>query len=308
MAKKYCFLAPAKINLDLRIGRITDSGLHELDSIMHTISLFDRLYISCQKSDRPAISLKTSDSGLSETEDNLVYKAAKAWLLATKSPISLDFYLEKQIPSAAGLGGGSSDAATTLLALQQLFPNSCLSGDELYEVAFRLGSDVPFFLEKGCARIRGCGNIVEPLSEIPEFKLLLVTPKLEISTRRAYALLDLERGEKAHKISLIAAPWPLAPHLFQTAFRNDFTDVLGKTYGEIACILDILSTTDPLYANLSGSGPTCFAIYEESHDTEAAKKILHSHLAREGIDCKIYTAKLLSRTSFSAFTDDTGYE
>ncbi len=303
MMKQHCFLAPAKINLDLRIGRITDSGLHELDSIMHTISLFDRLYVSCQKSGRQAISLKTNDTGLSVPEDNLVYKAAKAWLLATKSPISLNFYLEKQIPSAAGLGGGSSDAATTLLALQKLFPKHCLPGEKLYELAFQLGSDVPFFLEKGCARIRGCGNIVEPLSEIPEFKLLLVTPELEISARQAYGLLDIERGEKARKISLTAAPWPLDPHLFQTGFRNDFTDLLAKTYKEIACILDLLSRTDPLYANLSGSGPACFAIYEEGHEIELTKKILYKHLAREGIDCRIYTERLLSRASFAAYQD-----
>ena len=177
--------APAKINLSFEIkGRRAD-GFHEIETLMTPISLADRLTLEVTPSDDNGIEFSCDDPSLPIGEDNLVVRAAKLFREATKLGAGIRIVLEKKIPHGAGLGGGSSDAASTLLGLNELF-GAGLTDDDLLELAARLGSDVPFFIVRSAAVCRGRGEIVTPTSITGDLNLLLLKPDFAVPTSWAY--------------------------------------------------------------------------------------------------------------------------
>src|SRR6185503_17750163 len=167
--------SPCKVNLLLNIlGRRAD-GFHELETVMHPVNVCDRL--SFERGGR-GVALTCSDASLPTDSGNLVHRAATAFLEAAQINDGVRVYLEKRIPVAAGLGGGSGNAATTLLGLNELF-GSPLSAGQLQELAARLGSDVPFFLQDQPALATGRGERIQPLAPFPalsEAAFLLIHP------------------------------------------------------------------------------------------------------------------------------------
>ncbi|MEY2505586.1 MAG: 4-diphosphocytidyl-2-C-methyl-D-erythritol kinase, partial [Verrucomicrobiota bacterium] len=176
--------APAKINLSFHIsGRRADS-FHEIETLMAPISLADRLTIEARRGET-GIEFFCDDPSVPAGEDNLVVRAARLFQDATKVAAGLKIILEKKIPHGAGLGGGSSDAASTLLGLNELFATG-LEENKLIELGAQLGSDVPFFIVRSPAICRGRGEIVAP-AELPgRFRLLLVKPDFGVPTPCAY--------------------------------------------------------------------------------------------------------------------------
>src|SRR5450631_3870862 len=162
-------LAPAKVNLSLRILSRREDGFHEIESFITPISLCDEITID--KKAGQEIDFRCDDPSVPQGEENLVVRAADAFFRATKLKPSLSIELKKKIPHGAGLGGGSSDAASTLLALNDLH-GQALTRARLTSLAAGIGSDVPFFLARSVAICRGRGEIVEPVGPLPELSLL----------------------------------------------------------------------------------------------------------------------------------------
>src|SRR5437660_1186671 len=177
--------APAKINLSLEIKGRREDGFHEIETLMAPISLADRLTIE-RANEKEGIDFSCDDAALSKGEDNLVVRAAKLFQERAGMSSGIRISLEKKIPHGAGLGGGSSDAATTLLGLNELFATQ-LAQKNLMELAAQLGSDVPFFIAQSAAVCRGRGEIVSPMKLSNALHLLLMKPDFGVPTPSAYA-------------------------------------------------------------------------------------------------------------------------
>lgn len=196
MLKEIKIQCPAKINLTLKITGKRDDGFHNLDSIMQTISLFDYLTIKAEESDKTEIILSGTSDEIPYNEKNLVYKAAKLFLDTTQiGSYKISIFIEKNIPVAAGLAGGSTNAAGTLYGLNRIFDEP-LNRKQLHELCATLGSDLNLCLEGGRQKTSGRGEILEPLP-FKEFEVSLIKPiNLGISAKEAYT----KFGEKMNNI------------------------------------------------------------------------------------------------------------
>jgi len=178
-------LAPAKINVSLKILRRRDDGFHEIETLITPITLCDQIEI--EKSDSSSeIEFHCDDPSVPAGDDNLIVRVGRAFFAATKLKRAISIELKKKIPHGAGLGGGSSDAASTLLALNELF-NTNLPREELAKIAETVGSDVPFFIFKSAALCKGRGELVTPLRLKDKLSLLLLKPEFRVSTAWAYS-------------------------------------------------------------------------------------------------------------------------
>ena len=265
--------APAKINLSLQvIGRRPD-GYHELRSVLQTVTVLDTLTFV------PAAdtSLHVSDPVL-QTPDNLVLRAAEILQRRTGQRRGVEITLDKHIPHAAGLGGGSSDAATTVLALDRLWGTHLGKSDRL-QVAAELGSDVPFFLVGGTARVAGRGEIVEALPRVPETWYVLVKPAFAVSTAAIFRALqpnewsDGEATEDLVKHIRMGGTPRFGP--------NDLMAPLFRLYSEARDCYDLVLSLRPDDITVSGSGATIVGLF---HDPEraldAARRIEGIHWVR----------------------------
>src|SRR6266480_5301097 len=177
-------IAPAKINLSLRVlGRRSD-GFHEIATFIAPISLCDEIKIE-QRSGKQEIAFRCDDPSVPKGEDNIVVRAASAFFEETKITSGISIVLKKRIPHGAGLGGGSSDAASTLLALNELFETN-LPREALSKIAETIGSDIPFFIFQSAAVCKGRGELVTPLKLRQSLSLLLLKPGFAVSTSWAY--------------------------------------------------------------------------------------------------------------------------
>jgi len=194
---KVTSMAPAKINLFLHVTGRRASGYHELQSVFRTLELADQLEISIKRGS-PSITVDAPAS-LGRPEDNLVWRAASAFLQVTKSEWDVQIELDKRIPVGAGLGGGSSDAASVLLALNEL-SGGLVPAVDLQEMALELGADVPFFLCGSDAWVEGVGEVITPI-EMPERWFLLVNPRVHVSTQEIFQSRELTRSHEEGTIA-----------------------------------------------------------------------------------------------------------
>src|SRR5215472_13448103 len=178
-------IAPAKINLSLRVvGRRSD-GFHEIETFITPISLCDKINIE-QRSGKQTIAFRCDDPSVPKGEDNLVVRAAKIFFEETNISSGISIELKKRIPHGAGLGGGSSDAASTLLALNELFATN-LPREALSKIAEMIGSDVPFFIFQSAAVCKGRGELVRPTRLREQLSVLLLKPGFGVPTQWAYS-------------------------------------------------------------------------------------------------------------------------
>jgi 4-diphosphocytidyl-2-C-methyl-D-erythritol kinase len=267
--------APAKINLSFEIIGRRDDGFHEIKTLMAPISLSDRLTIERGKT-TSGLQFSCDDSSLPDGDENLVVKAARLFQKTTRAGEGVEIALEKKIPHGAGLGGGSSDAATTLLGLNKLFETR-LDQKDLIDLAAQVGSDVPFFILGSAATCRGRGEIVEPAMLPAPLNLLLVKPEFGVPTPWAY-----QRWKDSREL-------PVMDYASQTFSGVRFVNELERPVFEKFVLLGNLKTWLRLQpevgaALLSGSGSTLFAVLRESADAEK----LAAHV-REDIDPTLWT-------------------
>lgn len=249
---------PAKINLTLKITGKRDDGFHDLDSIMQTISLFDYLTISVEPSQKFEINLSGTSKEIPYNEKNIVHKAVLLFVERTNlSPHKISIFIEKHIPVAAGLAGGSTDAAGTLWGLNQLF-DEALSKEELHELCAKLGSDLNFCLEGGRKQTFGRGEILKPL-EFEEFDVSLIKPlDLGISAKEAYTkFAGKNAGQLLNQPSTGALrhPSPAAGGTRREDFVNDLEWAVIDDYVQLRKIKELYPKSI-----MSGSGSTYYLL------------------------------------------------
>lgn len=267
--------APAKINLSFRILRRRPDGFHEIDTLMAPISLRDRLTFAYEKG-APTVQFRCDDLSLPSGPENLVVRAAELFLRATGAQAHLTIELQKQIPHGAGLGGGSSDAAATLLALNQLL-DADLDETTLLEFAAQLGADVPFFISRSAAICRGRGELVSRATLPRVFDLLLVKPGFGVPTPEAYA-----RWTDSRELPNVNYA---AQRFGGVSFVNDLERPVFEKYVFLAEIKDWLRRQPEVAAALlSGSGSTVFGVLNDAAD---ASKL--ADRARAEVDPTLWT-------------------
>ena len=254
-------LAPAKINLNLHILGKRADGYHNLDSVMQKITLADT--ITLQRQEKPGIQLFCPDSSLPEDHSNLVWKAAAAFLDVSnlREEHGVSIILEKKIPIAAGLGGGSSDAGAVLNGLNRLFQTE-IPKQTLLDLAKSLGADVPFFVI-ACSSVRatGIGDKMEEHRKLEDCKILLVNPGFSVSTAWAYENFTLTRIDKNSNLFDCRKNEYLDERCYSV--YNDLETVTITRYPEIQTIKDAMLDNGASSALMSGSGPTVFGIFPD---------------------------------------------
>ena len=250
------FSAPAKINLSLRIVRRREDGFHEIETLMTPIAISDTLDI--EPRDAGGIDFACSDTSLPTDGTNLVVRAARGFFEATRIGPHVRIVLRKEIPHGAGLGGGSSDAATTLLALDTIFKTQ-LPLAELTRIASAIGSDIPFFLVRRAAWCRGRGEIVEPCTLPRPLPLLLIKPPFGVPTPWAY-----QRWRDSLEIPGVS----YAPQILEGSggitLVNDLERPVFEKFIQLAEMKRwLLEQPETAAALMSGSGSTMIAVLRE---------------------------------------------
>ena len=255
--------APAKINLGLAVtGRLED-GYHTLDTLFCTLNVGDTLTLEPLSS---GIELEILGADLPTNADNLVYRAAEHYLAQAGITAGVRLSLEKRLPIAAGLGGGSSDAAACLRGLQRLYPSSV----DIPKLAQQLGADVPFLLYGGAAHALGIGEILEPML-LPKIYVVLVNPMVGITAKEAYLALSGRFGAALDIAAIVKALGAnVAP-----PYRNDLELPVIAAYPIVQEVKNILSRVGLFGVLMSGSGSTCFGL---AHRDRKSTRLNSSHV------------------------------
>src|SRR5438309_6190577 len=270
--------APAKINLSLKILGRRGDDFHEIETLIVPISLCDEMKI---EKNEGGIEFRCDDPSVPMSDDNLVIRAAKSFFVATKLEPAVSIELKKKIPHGAGLGGGSSDAATTLLTLNEMFKTK-LSREALAEIAEPLGSDVPFFLFQSAAVCKGHGEIVMPVKLQRQFSILLLKPAFAISTAWAYS-----RWQHSREIPAIRYQ---AQELVGQTFANDLERPVFEKFVFLAQLkMWLLSQSEVGASLMSGSGSTVFALVRENADADSVATRAKAKLDPELWTCRCKT-------------------
>ena len=278
--KKIIVNAPAKINLHLEIIGKREDGFHELAMVMQSINLSDQLEIEINNDGK--LNLKTDSENLDNGDENLIIKAAKLIKdYSDKKELGANIFLRKNIPIGAGLAGGSSDAAATLIGLNELW-NLNLNSKILHQLASKLGSDVPFCLKGGSQYCFGRGEILEKYNFNNPYGLLLIkNSNISVSTAYVYkkyyekysSFIDLSQINIEKKRNTLKNLGFTKKDIFQKKIkiRNDLQKIVKYEFKSVGDGLNLLSNLDnSLCISMSGSGPSCYAIFE---DINMANKI-----------------------------------
>lgn len=269
MEMKRAYQSPAKVNLFLRVLGKRADGYHEISTLMQPVSLFDELEISVSEGEGIAV---VSDSAEAPGgEENLAYKAARVFLQSTALRRRVEISVKKIIPVGAGLGGGSSDAATVLMALNEM-AGIWLPDGALMEMAARLGSDVPFFILKGPALAGGRGEKLKRAS-LPELHYVLINPGFHVSTAWVYSSLVLTNIGENNNL-LYSYEVPASRDGVVEALANDLEAVTCRQYPEISGLKEMLKGAGALGTLMSGSGPTVFGVFHSREESERAYQLL----------------------------------
>ena len=261
--------AYAKINLDLRVLGMRPDGFHELRTVFQSISLHDT--VACIPRDGP-FAIECATAGVPLDRSNLIWRAAESLWRALRRDGPIDgvlVRLEKRIPLQAGLGGGSADAAATLVGLARAWGVQ-LRPAQLTDVAATLGADVPFFLAGGTALGLGRGDEVYPLADLPRHWIVLLVPGFGVSTSEAYGWYDAERdlgrGAFAREPQHVPGPWPSR----SAQMINDLEVPIARHHPEIDQMKAALRRAGALAAAMSGSGSAVFGLFQKRRDAAAA--------------------------------------
>src|SRR3989338_4073772 len=259
----------AKINLFLRIGKRLGSGYHNLQAVMQKIELSDTISIEPINEDKIIVECTNKEL---ENENNLAYKAALLLKKKFKLRHGAKIFIEKNIPIEAGLGGGSSDAATALLNLNKLWGLK-LKEKQLIELASQIGSDVPFFIGENAALVEGIGDKIKRIKKSFSINVVLINPGFRVSTKWAYSAFDRQKPKiktDADIKNLIKAMERKDIKEIANNLHNDFEPIVAKRYKIVADIKNSLLKNDALNAIVSGSGPTVFGVFNSIYEAREA--------------------------------------
>ena len=271
--------AYAKINLVLNIGDLRPDGYHDIQTIMQSLELHDD--VTVEQTGGTGITVTASVDTIPTDESNLAVKAVKAFAAKTGVPADgLSIHIEKRIPVAAGLGGGSSDAAATLRALNVLYETN-LSVDELAEIGIEVGSDVPFCVHGGCAYVEGKGDMVVPTTPMPQCIIVIGKPDLAISTEKMYQRFDQaelpQRADHTPEI-MLGLRWENLKAVAESV-GNAFEQVLMKNErNTVDMMKEVMNQFGTLGTAMTGSGPAVFGIFDNELYARVASETLRQRL------------------------------
>lgn len=279
--------ALAKINLGLDVVRRREDGYHEVRMIMQTIHLYDRLDIKRTK--ESGIQIQTNLSFLPVNENNLIYKAAKLLMDEFSITDGVSVKLDKRIPVAAGMAGGSTDAAAMLFGMNRLFSLG-LTKRQLMERGVQIGADVPYCIMRGTALAEGIGEELSPLAPMVKCPVLISKPSISVSTKFVYQNLKLDDATIHPDIDLLIEDIK-AKNLHDIAAHmgNVLETVTIPNYPVIDEIKKHMLSHGAVGAMMSGSGPTVFGLFDDEATAKKAYKAMRSsHLARQVYLTSVY--------------------
>ena len=258
----------AKINLGLDVLGKREDGYHEVRMIMQTIRMYDQL--DMRKSVEPGIHLTTNKKYIPVDENNLVWRAAKLMMDTCGIIEGVSIHLHKVIPVAAGMAGGSSDAAATLVGMNRLF-HCGLSKEKLMELGVQIGADVPYCVLRGTALAEGIGEKLTVLPPMPDCWILIGKPGISVSTKYVYTTLDLNTDTVHPDIDGMKRALEDG-NLYGITERmgNVLQDVTIPAYPEVERIKEQMKTLGAVNAMMSGSGPTVFGIFDNEEKAQKA--------------------------------------
>ena len=272
--------AMAKVNLGLDVLRRRENGYHDVKMIMQTVNLYDTLTLA--KADE-GIVITTNTGELPLNEDNLIYKAAKLILEYANKITGVSIHLDTQIPIAAGMAGGSTDAAATLLGMNKLYDLG-LTKQELAEIGVKIGADVPYCIYGGTYLSEGIGEVLTKLEDAPDCYVVIAKPGIGVSTKYVYENLHIETVEKHPDIDgMIEAIKEGSLDGVAKKMENVLETVTINRYPEIETMKKCLLENGAENALMSGSGPTVFGIFkEEEIAKQALSKLNETGLVKNG--------------------------
>ena len=279
--------ALAKINLGLDVVRRREDGYHEVRMIMQTIQLYDRLDI--KRTQEPGIQIQANLSFLPVNETNLIYKAAKLLMDEFSITDGVSVKLDKRIPVAAGMAGGSTDAAAMLIGVNRLFSLG-LTKRQLMERGVQIGADVPYCIMRGTALAEGIGEALSPLPPMVKCPVLVAKPSISVSTKFVYQNLKLDDTTIHPDIDrLIDDIKAKNLHDIAAHMGNVLETVTIPNYPVIDEIKKHMLSNGAVGAMMSGSGPTVFGLFDDEDTAKKAYKAMRSsHLARQVYLTSVY--------------------
>lgn len=279
--------AYGKINLGLDVIRKRPDGYHDLDMIMQMVDVYDDVILTKKEDDE--IVVKTDAAVLSNGKDNLAYMAAKTLMDEFGINQGLEIKINKRIPIAGGMAGGSSDCATTLIGVNQMFDLG-LTKEELMERGVKLGADVPYCILGGTAIARGIGEILTPLPTPPQCYVIIAKPPVSVSTAFVYGHIRPDEITKRPDIeSMASAIKDQDLYKLSSLLYNVMEDVTVPEYPIIQDIKDVMLNGGALNSIMSGSGPTVFGLYD---DKQKAEKTVEQ-LKQKGLTEQLYLTKFI---------------
>jgi 4-diphosphocytidyl-2-C-methyl-D-erythritol kinase len=273
--------SPAKVNLYLRVLRKREDGYHDIHSLMQRISLCDEMTFAPTDG---GIVVRCPGTALPEDEKNIVYRAAAAFFSSVNAPPGIKIDVRKRIPVGAGLGGGSSNAATALMTLNEMH-GSPLTREELMKIGAGLGADVPFFIFGKTAWASGIGDLLTEAPFLPLLWFVLINPGFEISTKMVYQELNLGLTKQGINYSI---PRFYAAEDLIRGLRNDLEKVTLRLHPDLAQVKTFLLENGARGALMSGSGPTVFGVFTDEESACRAEENL-----RQGNRWLVFRARSL---------------
>lgn len=282
--------ALGKINLGLDVLGRRENGYHDVRMVMQTLYLYDQITI--EKTEKPGIELSTNLFYLPVNENNLAYRAADLLMQEFGVKEGVKITLEKHIPVAAGMAGGSSNAAAVLYGINRMFSLG-LSQEELMERGVKLGADVPYCIMRGTVLAEGIGEILTPLPAMPRCTVLVAKPPISVSTKLVYEKLDAHEIENHPDIDGVLEGLERQDlKKIASSMGNVLERVTVEEYPVIEEIKEMMKANGALNAMMSGSGPTVFGLYSDKRMAkEAAQKIKESGIAKQVYVTNIHNAR-----------------
>ena len=263
--------APAKINLSLDVLARRPDGYHDVSMVMQAVSLYD--FVTIETTGKSDIEIFCDYPGVPCNEKNIAYKACKEFFKYTKTEITgIKITIDKNIPTQAGLAGGSADGAAVILGLNKLF-STHLKESEMCEIGEKIGADVPFCIVGGTKLASGTGTKLEKMISIPRCDIVICKPELSISTAEAYSRIDsMKLSHPEYTAEMVKAIYARDIWMMTSTLFNDFEVALDLD--EIKAIKKTMLTNKALGALMSGSGSAVFGIFNSSRKAEKCMKVL----------------------------------
>lgn len=277
----YQMKAYAKINLALDVVRRLENGYHEVRMIMQTVGIYDELTFTRTEA---GITVTTDREDLPTDDGNLIYKAARIMLEEYPIPGGVHIHLKKNIPIAAGMAGGSTDAAATFKGISRLYDLDCTL-EELMRLGVRVGADVPYCIVGGTALAEGIGEKLTSLNPAPDCFVLVAKPDISVSTKYVYEHLDAE-GVTGHPDidGMVEAIWEESMQGILDRMGNVLETVTVKKYPVIEELKERMRELGALNSLMSGSGPTVFGIFVDERTAREAFELMR----QENPTCQIF--------------------